>query len=50
MEGKLNRNYQKLIPGPSKRDENGEWKRLHNDELHSLYHSPNIVRVLDLED
>ena len=30
--------------GP-KRDANGEWKRLHNDELHSLYHSPNIVRV-----
>ena len=28
-----------------KRDENGEWKRLHNEELHSLYRSPNIVRV-----
>ena len=28
-----------------KRDENGEWKRLHNEEL-SLYHSPNIVRVI----
>ena len=28
--------------GP-KRDENGEWKRLHNEELHSLYRSPNIV-------
>ena len=24
----------------------GEWKRLHNDELHSLYHSPNIVKVI----
>ena len=29
-----------------KRDENGEWRRLHNDELHSLYRSPNIVRVI----
>ena len=29
----------------SKRDENGEWRRLHNEELHSLYRSPNIVRV-----
>ena len=29
------------ILGP-KRDEN-EWRRLHNEELHSLYHSPNIV-------
>ena len=33
------------IFGP-KRDENGEWRRLHNQELHSLYHSPNIVRVI----
>ena len=28
-----------------KRDENGEWRRLHNEELHSLYRSPNIVKV-----
>ena len=27
------------------RDENGEWRRPHNEELHSLYRSPNIVRV-----
>ena len=31
--------------GP-KRDENGEWRRLHNEELHSLYRSSNIVRVI----
>ena len=29
-----------------KRDDNGEWRRLHNEELHSFYHSPNIVRVI----
>ena len=29
----------------SKRDENGEWRRLYNEELHSLYRSLNIVRV-----
>ena len=29
-----------------KRDVNGELRRLHNEELHSLYHSPNIVRVI----
>ena len=33
------------IFGP-KRDEKGEWRRLHNEELDSLYRSPNIVRVI----
>ena len=23
-----------------------EWRRLHNEKLHSLYRSPNIVRVI----
>jgi hypothetical protein len=26
-------------------DGNREWRRLHNEELHSLYRSPNIVNV-----
>jgi hypothetical protein len=29
-----------------KREEDGSWRKLHNDELHSLYSSPNIVRVI----
>jgi hypothetical protein len=33
------------IFGP-KRDEDGSWRKLHNDELCSLYSSPNIVRVV----
>jgi hypothetical protein len=33
------------IFGP-KRDENEEWRRLHNEELQILYRSPNIVRVI----
>ena len=33
------------IFGP-KRDDNGEWRRLHNEELHSLYRLLNIVRVI----
>jgi hypothetical protein len=32
------------IFGP-KREEDGSWRKLHNDELHGLYSSPNIVRV-----
>jgi hypothetical protein len=31
--------------GP-KSEEDGSWRKLHNDELHSLYSSPNIVRVI----
>jgi hypothetical protein len=30
----------------TKREEDGSWRKLHNDELHSLYSSPNIVRVI----
>jgi hypothetical protein len=33
------------IFGP-KREENGSMKTLHNDELHSLYSSPNIVMMI----
>jgi hypothetical protein len=29
-----------------KREEDGSWRKLHNDELHDLYSSPNIVRVI----
>jgi hypothetical protein len=33
------------ILGP-KREEDGSWRKLHNDELHSLYSSRNIVRAI----
>jgi hypothetical protein len=39
-----NRVLRKIF-GP-KREENGSWRKLHNDELHNLYSSPNIVRVI----
>ena len=33
------------IFGP-KRDVDGEWRRLHNEDRHSLYRSPNMVRAI----
>jgi hypothetical protein len=33
------------IFGP-KREEDGSWRKLHNDELHSLCSSPSIVSVI----
>jgi hypothetical protein len=31
--------------GPNREEVKNEWKKLHNEELHDLYSSPNIVRV-----
>jgi hypothetical protein len=30
----------------SKREGDVSWSKLHNDELHNLYSSPNVVRVI----
>jgi hypothetical protein len=35
----------RMIFGP-KREEDGSWRKLHNDEPHGLHCSPNIVRVI----
>jgi hypothetical protein len=34
------------IFGPNRDEVTGEWRRLHNKELHALYSSPNIIRVM----
>jgi hypothetical protein len=39
-----NRILRKIFGPKSEEDES--WRKLHNDELHSLYSSPNIVRVI----
>jgi hypothetical protein len=39
-----NRVLRKIF-GPT-REEDVSWRKVHNDELHSLYSSPNIVRVI----
>ena len=28
------------------KDENGEWRRFHNEEIHNLYRSPNTARMI----
>jgi hypothetical protein len=32
------------IFGPKRNDVTGEWRKLHNEELHNLYSSPDIIR------
>jgi hypothetical protein len=32
--------------GPKREEVAGGWRRLHNEELHNLYASPNIIRVI----
>jgi hypothetical protein len=34
------------IFGPKREEGLGVWRRLHNEELHNLYTSPNIIRVI----
>jgi hypothetical protein len=34
------------ILGPKRDEETGKWRRLHNEELHDLYPSPNIIRAI----
>jgi hypothetical protein len=34
------------ISGPRRDEVTGEWRKLHNEELHSLYSYPNIIRQI----
>jgi hypothetical protein len=34
------------IFGPKRDDVTGDWRKLHNEELHNLYSSPNIIRMI----
>jgi len=40
-----NRVLRKIF-GPKREKAAGGWRRLHNEELHNLYASPNIIMVL----
>jgi hypothetical protein len=36
------------ILGPKRDEVTGEWRKLHNQELHDLYSSPSIIRIIKL--
>jgi hypothetical protein len=36
------------IFGPKRDEVTEEWRKLHNEELHDLYSSPSIIRILKL--
>jgi hypothetical protein len=35
-----------FVFGPTREEVEGGWRRLHSEELHNLYASPNIVRMI----
>jgi hypothetical protein len=36
------------IFGPKRDRVTGGWRKLHNEELHNLYYSPSIIRIIKL--
>jgi hypothetical protein len=40
-----NRVLRKIF-GPKRDDVMGDWRKLHNEELHNVYSSPNIIRMI----
>jgi hypothetical protein len=37
----------RAIFGPKRDEVTGDWRKLHNEELHNLYSSPNIIRMIN---
>jgi hypothetical protein len=36
------------ICGLNRDEKKGDWRKAHNEELHNLYSSPNIIRMIKL--
>jgi hypothetical protein len=36
----------RIIFGPKRDEVTGEWRKLHNEEVHNVYSSPNIIRQI----
>jgi hypothetical protein len=34
------------ILGPRRDEVTGDWRKLHNEEIHNLYSSPNVIRMI----
>jgi hypothetical protein len=34
------------IFGPKSNEVTGDWRKLHKEELHNLYSSPNVIRMI----
>jgi hypothetical protein len=46
MTGCIESRVLKRIFGPMRDEVTGDWIKLHNEELHNLYSSPNIIRMI----
>jgi len=44
-----NRVFRRIL-GPKGDKVTGKWRKIHNEVLNNLYSSPNIVRVINLEE
>jgi hypothetical protein len=42
-----NRVLRKIL-GPKRDEVTGEWRKPHNEEIHNLYSSPSIIRMIKL--
>jgi hypothetical protein len=38
--------FLRRIFGPKRDEVTGEWRKLHNEELHNLYSSPDIITII----
>jgi hypothetical protein len=43
--GRLYRVLRRIL-GPKRDEVTGEWRKLHNEELHDLFSSPSIIRII----
>jgi hypothetical protein len=42
----MNERVLRRLVGPKRDEVTGGWRKLHNEELHNLYSSPNIIRMI----